>query len=100
MKVRFQQSGGYTGLSLGAEIDTDTLPRQEADRLEALVEQSGIGSLNRSDEGTARDLGQYRITIEGMDGSRTAEYDDMSMPDRLMPLHEYLQSHARPRPPG
>ena len=46
VQVRFQMSGGFGGLfataPLSYEASTDDLPRQEADLLRRLVEESGL----------------------------------------------------------
>ena len=38
MKITFRQSGGYAGLIMGSEIDTDSLAAEEAAKLQSLVE--------------------------------------------------------------
>ena len=42
MKITFRKSGGYEGLIMGCEINTDSLPAEEAAKLQSQVEQSGI----------------------------------------------------------
>ncbi|MET0400672.1 MAG: protealysin inhibitor emfourin [Longimicrobiaceae bacterium] len=98
MKISFRQSGGYTGLALGYEVDTSALPADEGAMLKRLVDESGIEDLVQPDTSGARDLTLYQITIDNGDAARTLSYDDMSLPDRLAPLHRYLQTRARPRP--
>ena len=64
MKVMFRQSGGYTGLMMGSELDTDSLPSDEAASLQSLVEQSGILQAKSGRSPNARDLLNYEITVE------------------------------------
>ena len=96
MKVKFGQSGGYAGLRRGCELDTDSLPADEAATLQSLVEQSGILQAKSGRTPTARDLFNYDITIETSQGSHHVSFDDMTMPESVDPLLEYLQDRAKP----
>ncbi|MFB2772751.1 protealysin inhibitor emfourin [Pelatocladus sp. BLCC-F211] len=98
MKVKFSQSGGYAGLRRGCELDTDSLPSDEAAKLQSLVEQSGILQAESRHAPHARDLFNYNITIETSedDAIRTVSFDDLSLPESAEPLLEYLQDCAKP----
>jgi hypothetical protein len=97
MKIIFRQSGGYAGLRLGYEVDTSSLPAEEAAKLESLVRQSGIlqaGSTTNTTP-TARDLLQYQITLESQGTNIQISFDDLSIPPGIEPLLDYLQERAR-----
>ena len=96
MKVKFLQSGGYAGLRMGCNLDTDSLPAEEAATLESLVEQSGIFQAQSGSKLSGRDLLNYTIAIETNEGDRQVSFDDLSKPDGVMPLLKYLQSRAKP----
>lgn len=96
MKIKFRQSGGYAGLHMGCEIDTDSLPAPEADRLTALVENSGILQATSQRSLNAADLFTYEFAIEASQGSQQVSFDDMSLPERVRPLLDYLQGQAQP----
>lgn len=100
MKLRFSQSGGYAGLcSKVDEIDTALLPEQEAQHLRTLVEQSGI--LKTEEKcGQGADIQRYDFTVETSDGKRQVSFDDLTLPEKALPLLEYLQSKATFSPPG
>ncbi len=98
MKVKFSQSGGYAGLRRGCELDTDSLPADEAAKLQSLVEQSGILQAESRHAPHARDLFNYNITVETDEGAPTVSFDDLSLPENAQPLLEYLQSCAKPLP--
>ncbi|GET37419.1 protealysin inhibitor emfourin [Microseira wollei] len=96
MKVTFRQSGGYAGLRMGCEFDTDSLPADEAARLGSLVEQSGIMQAQSGSNPTARDLLNYDLTVETSEGSHHVSFDDMTVPQGVAPLLEYLQERSHP----
>ncbi|MBW4633028.1 MAG: hypothetical protein KME30_14360 [Iphinoe sp. HA4291-MV1] len=106
MKVKFSQSGGYAGLRRGCELDTDSLPGDEAAKLQSLVEQSGILQAESQHAPHARDLFNYNITVETSEGDtygnpssvHTVSFDDLSRPEGAEPLLKYLQSRAQPLP--
>lgn len=99
MKVTFRQSGGYAGLIVGCELDTDSLPADEAATLQSLVEESGILQAKGGYAPQGRDLLQYEITIETSEGVHRVLLDDTTIPESAVPLIEYLQSRAAPRAP-
>jgi hypothetical protein len=97
MKVTFRQSGGYTGLIKGCEIDTDLLPSDEAIRLQSLVERSGILKAEGGQTPNARDLFDYEIIVEIGKDIYHVSFDSSATPKNVMPLLEYLKSRAKPR---
>ena len=97
MKVTFRQSGGVAGLNEGCELDTAGLSPKEAARLRSLIERSDLAStLSRRTE-QARDLCCYEMTVETDDGVHHLSFDEMSLPESLRSLVQYLRSHAKPR---
>ena len=97
MKVQFVQSGGYLGLIKGCEIDTTTLPEEEAKQLESLVEASGISAPTESLSDSARDLQQYEITIDDGTSKISAVLDDETLPPSAKPLVGYLRKRSGPK---
>lgn len=98
MKATFRQSGGYAGLIRGCELDTDSLPPDEAATLQSLVVQSGILQAGSGRAPDARDLLNYEITVTTDEGVHHVTFDDMTMPEAVAPLLEYLQEKAKPQP--
>jgi len=98
MKVKFQQSGGFAGLIRGCELDTDDLSADEARTLQSLVEQSNLEGIKGGQTPGARDLMTYEITVETGEGVHHVSFDDMSMPESVEPLLEFLESRAKPQP--
>lgn len=95
MKIKFRQSGGYAGLRLGCDLDTKFLSPEAATQLESLVEKSGIlQSQSARSENTADQI-NYEITIETDRGTCQRTFDDLTLPESVLPLLDYLQSHAK-----
>lgn len=96
MKLRFDQTGGYAGLVKGCEIDTSTLPPENAREIEQLVKASALSSgefLSQS----SRDLYQYELTIEDETSTTSVVLDDQSIPASAKPLIGYLKKCAKPK---
>ncbi|MFN6474437.1 MAG: protealysin inhibitor emfourin [Nostoc sp. SerVER01] len=96
MKVKFCQSGGYIGLRNGCELDTDLLPPDEIAKLQSLVEHSNILETESAHSQSARDLFNYDITIEINEKVHHTSFDDINIPENIVPLLDYLQSKAKP----
>lgn len=99
MIVRFMQSGGYAGLLKGCELDTKTLPPEQAKELELLVETSAIPASGEFLSDSSRDLHQYEITIEDEASKSSVIFDDESLPQAAKPLIGYLKKYSKPKAP-
>lgn len=97
MKVRFVRSGGFSGIRLGVTLDTEALPPGEADRLDSLVAAASFFDQPASltSPGRGADCCQYLVTVEDGDRKKQVDMDDLSVPDVLRPLLEYLLESAR-----
>jgi hypothetical protein len=96
MKIKFRQSGGYAGLRMGCDLDTNSLSSDEATQLESLVNTSGILQANSGRSENAADLISYEMTIETQSGTHQVKFDDLTLPESVLPLLDYLQSKAKP----
>jgi hypothetical protein len=97
VKVRFRQSGGLAWTApRSCECDSETLGREEARRLRALVAAAGIAGDRQRLSPQARDVERYEITVS--EGSLTHRLvcDTASVSPELAPLLEYLIARARP----
>ena len=97
MRVRFQQSGGYAGLIRGCEFDTESLPPREARVLRFLVKKSNIKGNQRFITKDARDLRTYSITVELNEESNNVSFDEMTVPEEVRELLNFLESRAKPQ---
>ena len=98
MKVRYRESGGFAGLSRGCEVDSASLPGEDARRLAALVEQAAPDDVAAPSPPEARDLLGYEIVIESEARRTVLRFDDATIPERADPLLAWLQERARPLP--
>lgn len=100
MKIKLLQSGGYAGLIRDTgDIDLNTVPEDERRQLNRLVEESGILHTQGQPETLKKgaDLQQYEITINTPEGGmRKAFFNDITLPERVAPLVEYLLERAKP----
>ena len=99
MRVQFRQSGGFAPIFRGCDLDTETLPADEAHRLEHLIEESGILNLESARVPGARDVRLYEIALERGAGAYEIRFDHLSVPAKARPLLEFLQARSRDLPP-
>lgn len=96
--IFFERSGGFTGISTTVEIDSKTLPPEEAEKLEEMIKDSGFFMEIKEDSiPEARpDQFQYKITIEYEGKRQTRELKESTIPGSFRPLINYLSRKARP----
>lgn len=82
----------------GCELDTDFLPSDEAAVLQSLVEQSDLPRVQSAHAPDARDQLCYEVTVQTSEGAYHISFDDMTIPESIVPLIDYLRSRAKPRP--
>jgi hypothetical protein len=99
MQIDFASSGGFANLQLTYRGDSDTLPKDQAQELEQLVESSGVFELQQDDFNTSAAIGRadvisYRLTLS--DGTRhtTLWMNDITAPASVRPLLAYLRKLA------
>jgi hypothetical protein len=98
MKIRYRQTGGFAGLSLGAELDTETLPVGEARELERLVKRAALHHIGDRKSRGGRDLTSYEMTVEDQGRTTKASFDDMTIPSNAQALLDFVRSRATARP--
>lgn len=101
VKLTFYESGAYTGLVKGCEIDTTTISKEEAERLQSLVDQSGILSFQEFQSSTSEvaDRLTYEIKVEFDNTMYEFIFDQNNLPTELIPLLKYLHDCAKIVPP-
>src|SRR5215213_7499503 len=101
MKIYYEQTGGFAGIDINTMVNTDTLPSDEVNELQDLVNKANLFSLNSvsSQPEMGADYFHYRITVEmennnnGQKKKHTLEIYD-PVPAQLKPLIKYLRSKA------
>lgn len=96
MKIKFRQSGGYAGLRTGYDLDLNSLPTDEAKKVQDLVTASGILQTSSNRSKNAADLINYEISIESSQGTHQISLDDLTLTENILPLLDYLQERAKP----
>lgn len=95
MKLKFLKSGGFGGLNIGCELDTEKLPRAEADELFELVKRAGLEKAGTNRSARGRDLMNYEIILEHEGKKTRAFFDDMMVPENLQDLLEFLSRRSK-----
>jgi hypothetical protein len=96
MKIFFQRTGGFIGIPVTLNIDTDLLPESDAATLRKMIADADFFELTEAHLGKqAPDGFQYAITVEGDGQRRTIQVTDMDMPNKLRPLVNDLSLRAR-----
>lgn len=97
MQVQFQRSGGFAGLLLSANINTDTLPPDEAQQLINEMNSAHFFDLPTQISGKpgAADTFQYVITVQQGGATHTVQADDSALPDNVVPFVRHLEMLAK-----
>ena len=104
MKIRFQQSGGFAGLTRGSELDTEALEGPEKQKLSKLLSDSKIlerhpatgPSASRADGYTY----EIAVTDAGQNPERRVVLTDSDLTNDVAPLVQFLKSRAKPMRPA
>lgn len=94
MHISLDQHGGFAGIPMRREVDTATLPAEEAAILEALVTKADVFARADSKPSLQRrgfDMQRYLLVVEDGDRTRTLHLEDGSIPEEVKPLMAYLQ---------
>lgn len=97
MRITFERTGGFAGLTLKASLNDETLPRQEARRLRKLLTDSRFFELplRLEAQGARPDGFQYRLTVENSNCLHTVQAQEDAVPPQMRPLLEWLTATAR-----
>ena len=97
LRVEYERSGGFAGLTTRAQADAGNLAPEEADALRAMVEQAAFFSLPAHVAPPARGADRFEHAVTVIDGERrhTVRVSEGAVPDTLRPLVDYLVARAR-----
>jgi hypothetical protein len=97
MRIIFERSGGFAGLTLTGELDTASLPPDEAHDVQKMVEEAGFFNLPATIPAPTRgaDAFQYVVTVEAEGKRHTVRTRDTAIPNALLPFIEYLTKVAK-----
>jgi hypothetical protein len=101
MKIYFERSGGIAGILMSTEVDTHSLPPDEAHKIQGMIDNAKFFDLKESSSQPpkrAADYFKYKVTVqtEEEEGEKqnTIQTNDITMPSDLRPLINYLIEKA------
>jgi hypothetical protein len=99
MQIDFSSSGGFANLQLTYQTDTNTLPEEQEQELERLVESSGVFDLRQEDINSNTAVGRadvisYRLTLSDGPRQTTLWMNDVTAPASVRPLLSLLRKLA------
>lgn len=101
MKIHFERSGGFAGMTMNVDIDAHALSDTEREALMSHLSNAeffALPSAIADPSTTGADRYNYRITVESNERTHTVECTDGSAPASLMPLLDWLTDSARRAP--
>lgn len=99
MRITFERTGGFAGITRKTTVDTTTLPAKEAKELPLLVEVADLFQLPAQipSPNPQSDRFQYRLTVEDNGKQHTVTVSEAALPGTLRPLIEWLNNAAKQR---
>ncbi|MEH2433459.1 MAG: protealysin inhibitor emfourin [Nostoc sp.] len=99
MRVSFERTGGFAGITKKTTVDTDTLAANEASTLVRLVEVADLFRLPEhiTSPNQESDRFQYKLTVEDNGKQHAVTVSEAALPGTLRPLIEWLQNIAQKR---
>jgi hypothetical protein len=97
MRLTYQRSGGFSGLMQTFSLEVESLPPEEAQELETLVESADFFSLPEQivSDPPGADRFHYTITVETGDRRHRVSAGETALPENLRPLVEKLGKLSR-----
>ena len=95
MKVSYERSGGFAGITITAEVDSATLTTKQADELKELVEKAFPPAQLKNKKATMPDQFNYEFTVTDAGKTRTWQGNDESVTDEIRALSKWLMATAQ-----
>ncbi len=99
MIVRHERSGGFAGITITAEVDSESLSAKEAKKLKELVEQAFPADQPKKKKATMPDQFEYEFVIKEGDKSRRHHANDETITDDMRALSKWLIAAAQKQQP-
>ena len=102
MILRMERTGGFSGIPLRAEIDSERLSPDESRALKALVEDAGFFNLPAvlAPPPGGADRFHYHLTVEEAGRRHSVEVGEAAVPEPLQALIRQVTVLARRSPRG
>ena len=97
MRMTFERTGGFAGMTMTKVIDTTTLPAEASKQLRQLVDAADFFHLPATLTAKSRqpDRFEYHLTIQEDNQQHTVVVSEQAVPSSLRPLIEWLMAAAR-----
>ncbi len=97
MRVRFERSGGFAGITLGSDFDSAEMPADQTAELTRLVSDARFFELPAAitPEKPGADRFQYSISVDDGAQKHCVEFEQGSAPEYLQPLVQWLTEAQR-----
>jgi hypothetical protein len=94
--IKFEQSGGFTGLEISVVLNDEVLSKDEYEHVHILIEQSDFFELQTDMAGhPLPDQLLYRISVETATQKHTISIYENQVTAELQPLIRFLSGKAR-----
>lgn len=95
-RIKYERTGGFSGMRIAADIEPDNLPEEQARTLLDLLDDMDFNELPEHLTNSAgADQFTYTITVETKKWEHTIVTGDASAPEKLQQLLEILNRLAR-----
>ncbi len=97
MRIQFERVGGFAGIRLKTEVDTDQLSPEEAKSLQELVEQAKLSDVRQAPRAASnvRDAFEYWLTVQDKEKRHSLRMTDGTIPASVQPLVTRLLALAK-----
>ena len=96
-RIKFERSGGFTGMTIARDLKLDELSEEQAHRLSELLDELDFRELpeQMTDVEDMPDQFTYVITVETKKWEHTVSTGDASAPEKMQELLQFLNRLAR-----
>jgi len=97
LRITFERTGGFAGITISATVNADDLTVSEADELRRLIEEADFFNLPAviAPHEPHPDRFQYEVTVWDDGRLHTIMVSEEVMPENLRPLIRWLSEAAR-----
>ena len=97
MRISFERSGGFAGITMKTAVDEKDLALDEAQKLRQLVEEADFFNSPGKimSQSPQPDRFQYELRLEEKGRQHTVAMSEETMPAKLKPLVNWLMEKSR-----
>ncbi len=97
MRIKMERTGGFAGIRVERDIDSDKLAPADAAQLERLLRKSHFFELPAElrNPGPGPDRFHYRLTVESEQGARTIEAPESAVSGSLRDLLHWIETRPK-----